>query len=99
MAITSILLSSIALPIYIASTVLFWIVGLVVYRRFFHPLASIPGPFFAAVTDLYVLKFNLLSQRSQFYLQIEKLHDQYGLSNSTPNPTYPNSSTASSAVR
>ncbi|PMD16499.1 cytochrome P450 [Hyaloscypha hepaticicola] len=51
---------------------------LVVYRRFFHPLAKIPGPFWASITYYYIVKYNLFSERSQFYLQVEKLHQKYG---------------------
>ena len=69
--------------VYVPTIILAWITGLVIYRRYFHPLAAVPGPFIASITDLYVLKFNVFSQRSQLYLQIEKLHDKYGSSNLT----------------
>jgi hypothetical protein len=41
--------------------------------------AQIPGPFWASVTRFYIVKYNLFSERSQFYLQVEKLHQQYGM--------------------
>lgn len=44
-----------------------------IYRRFFHPLANVPGPFLPAVTKLYQSFYSY-----RFYLQIEKLHRQYG---------------------
>lgn len=44
-----------------------------IYRRFFHPLAKIPGPFLPAVTKLYQSYFNC-----RYYLEIERLHQQYG---------------------
>jgi cytochrome P450 len=50
---------------YIASTC--------IYRRFFHPLAKVPGPFLPAVTKLYQSYYSY-----RYYLQIEKLHQQYG---------------------
>ncbi|KAH8795059.1 cytochrome P450 [Hyaloscypha sp. PMI_1271] len=59
-------------------TALVWVTNLVIYRRFFHPLAKIPGPFWASITHFYIVKYNLFSGRSQFYLQVEKLHQQYG---------------------
>lgn len=64
---------------YVVATIVLWISSLVVYRRWFHPLSKIPGPFFASITHFYIVKFNLFSGRSQFYLQIEKLHQKYGM--------------------
>lgn len=43
-----------------------------------HPLSHVPGPFLASITYLYQFKYNLLSKNSSFYLQIGKLHNQYG---------------------
>ena len=81
---------------YIPIAILVWLIVLAIYRRYFHPLAAIPGPFFASITDLYVLKFNVFSKRSHLYLQIEKLHDKYGSFSlatvpvATLTSTYPN---------
>jgi hypothetical protein len=47
---------------------------LCIYRRFFHPLARIPGPFLAAVTTLYQSAYN-----GRYYMQVERLHEKYGL--------------------
>jgi hypothetical protein len=63
---------------YLVTAALVWITNLVIYRRFFHPLAKIPGPLWASITHYYIVKYNLFSGRSQFYLQIEKLHEKYG---------------------
>jgi hypothetical protein len=63
---------------YIVSTIILWVSSVVVYRRWLHPLAKIPGPFWASVTHFYIVKYNLFSERSQFYKQIEKLHEEYG---------------------
>ncbi|EYE93682.1 cytochrome P450 [Aspergillus ruber CBS 135680] len=52
------------------------VIGVVVYRIFFHPLAHIPGPLLAGVTSLYCYWYNARSGR--LYLQIQKLHEQYG---------------------
>jgi hypothetical protein len=68
----------IAIMGYIISTIILWVSSVVVYRRWLHPLAKIPGPFWASVTHFYIVKYNLFSERSQFYLQTEKLHKQYG---------------------
>lgn len=70
--------SLLALTGFIVPTIIILVSSLVVYRRWFHPLAKIPGPFFASITHYYIVKFNLFSKRSQFYLQIEKLHQRYG---------------------
>jgi hypothetical protein len=39
----------------------------------------IPGPFWPSITQYYVVKYNLFNGRSQFYLQVEKLHQQYDI--------------------
>jgi cytochrome P450 len=44
-----------------------------IYRRYFHPLAKIPGPFLPAVTKIYQSVFNC-----RYYLEIERLHQIYG---------------------
>ena len=63
---------------YTITAIVIWVTSLIVYRRFFHPLAKIPGPFWASVTHYYIVKYNLFSGRSQFYLQVKKLHQEYG---------------------
>ena len=72
--------------VYLATALVVWFASVIVYRRFFHPLAKIPGPFLAAVTHFYIVKFNLFSGRSQFYLQVEKLHQKYGNFNVSYSP-------------
>ncbi|KAH7130960.1 putative benzoate 4-monooxygenase cytochrome P450 [Dactylonectria macrodidyma] len=47
----------------------------VIYQRYFHPLASYPGPFWASLTDVWqVLQF--LSLQQPYYLT--ELHERYG---------------------
>ncbi|KAH8887271.1 cytochrome P450 [Thozetella sp. PMI_491] len=48
-----------------------------VYRRFFHPLARIPGPFIPAVTRMYIWYWNV-PQDGHFYRKIDELHARYG---------------------
>ncbi|GAB7363733.1 hypothetical protein MBLNU230_g4301t1 [Neophaeotheca triangularis] len=68
----------------IAIVVLLYGTTLCIYRRFFHPLAKVPGPFLASVTKLYQSYYN-----ARFYLQIEKLHQQYGpIVRITPNEVH-----------
>ncbi|KIV95977.1 hypothetical protein PV10_03563 [Exophiala mesophila] len=50
-----------------------YILWTVVYRRFFHPLAHIPGPFLPAVTMLYQSFYN-----GRYYLEIARMHEKYG---------------------
>lgn len=54
-------------------TLVSYVASICVYRRFFHPLAKVPGPFLPAVTKLYQSYYN-----RRYYLQIEKLHARYG---------------------
>ncbi|KAI2981999.1 hypothetical protein CBS147344_9070 [Aspergillus niger] len=48
----------------------------IAYRLFFHPLAHLPGPLLARATHLYAFWYNM--QGGSFYLQVQKLHEQYG---------------------
>lgn len=57
----------------LAAIITAYIASICIYRRFFHPLARVPGPFLPAVTKLYQTSYHC-----RFYLQIEKLHEQYG---------------------
>lgn len=59
--------------ILLSAGLLSYIILTCIYRRFFHPLAHVPGPFLSAVTKLYQSYYN-----RRYYLQIEKLHAQYG---------------------
>jgi cytochrome P450 len=55
-----------------------WLGGVAVYNIYFHPLARVPGPKVAAATSLYKTYYNA-TDGSKFYLQIEKLHQQFGM--------------------
>ncbi|KAK5118214.1 hypothetical protein LTR85_008194 [Meristemomyces frigidus] len=57
----------------LAATLVAYVASTCVYRRFFHPLAKVPGPFLPAVTKLYQSYYN-----GRYYLEVEKLHQQYG---------------------
>jgi len=65
-------------PLYLSAAAFAWLAMIALYRRFLHPLAKIPGPFLAAITHFYIVYFNLFNGKSQFYLQVEKLHEEYG---------------------
>ena len=70
-------------PIFIllSCLVLFFVTTLIstaIYNLYFHPLAHIPGPKFAAATYLYQTYYCLVG-RSRFYIQVKHLHDIYGI--------------------
>lgn len=50
----------------------------VVYRAYLHPLAKVPGPKLAAVTQCYEMYFDLI-QKARMPWQIQKLHEIYGV--------------------
>lgn len=54
---------------------LFYTVGLVIYRVFFHPLAKYPGPLIAKITDAYQLYHAYKGDR---HLEFWRLHQKYG---------------------
>jgi hypothetical protein len=50
----------------------------VVYRRYFHPLAKIPGPFLPAITRLYCWYHNVVKEGT-YYKRIDEMHEKYGM--------------------
>ncbi|KAF1985483.1 cytochrome P450 [Aulographum hederae CBS 113979] len=77
-------LSSSSLWYGVGILLLGYITTVVVYRRYFHPLARIPGPFLPAVTLLYQSYFN-----GTYYKEIERMHEKYGpIIRITPNEVH-----------
>lgn len=66
-----------ALLLSLFAGVIAWLIGVVGYRVFFHPLAKVPGPPLAGLTYFYIFYFNV-GKTSRLYAQIEKLHERYG---------------------
>ncbi|KAI8962810.1 cytochrome P450 [Daldinia sp. FL1419] len=63
---------SITVAVALTST---YVVGFVIYRLFFHPLAKYPGPFIAKITDAYQLYH---AWRGDRHLEFWRLHEKYG---------------------
>ncbi|KAI0483788.1 cytochrome P450 [Xylaria cf. heliscus] len=57
---------------------LLYLIGLIVYRLYFHPLAKFPGPRLAAATGWYETLHDLKIPGGQFMYRLNKLHQTYG---------------------
>ena len=63
----------------VAGGLLVYNIGLAIYRAFFHPLAKIPGPWLAGVTQWYETYYELVPNGGgMFTKRIKKMHEQYG---------------------
>lgn len=81
-SISEFIISLLPVPVALFATAVFAValiqfVGISVYRLYFHPLANVPGPFFAKVTYLYSFYYNFLCS-GRFYMKIEELHKKHG---------------------
>jgi hypothetical protein len=74
-------MSSLSLLYYsLACSVILWVcylLGLVIYRLYFHPLAAFPGPKYAAVSRWHEFYYEVVKQ-GQFTFKVQKLHERYG---------------------
>ena len=64
---------------------IFYLVALVVYRLYFHPLARFPGPKYAAISRWHEFYYEVVKQ-GQYTFKIQELHKQYGLVFLRPEP-------------
>jgi len=71
-----------------APALLVWIVVVAAYRRFFHPLAGVPGPFLPSVTRLCLWYHNFIRD-GQYYKKIEEMHARYGTRTPLPHAPSP----------
>lgn len=58
---------------------LVYLLGLVLYRLYFHPLARFPGPKYAAISRWHEFYYEVV-KKGQFTFKVQELHKQYGLS-------------------
>jgi hypothetical protein len=52
-------------------------VGLVIYRLYFHPLSKFPGPKYAAISHWHEAYYDVFLQ-GQFTFKVQEMHKQYG---------------------
>ncbi|GAB1315620.1 hypothetical protein MFIFM68171_05830 [Madurella fahalii] len=55
-----------------------WLISRVIYSRYLHPLAHVPGPFWASISELYRFYHNFAGGNGALYLQFEGLREKYG---------------------
>ncbi|KAI0007136.1 cytochrome P450 [Xylariaceae sp. FL0662B] len=63
--------------IVLTAVSILWCLGLAIYRRFFHPLRNIPGPFLATITGWYEFYQDVILD-GQFAHEYKQLHEKYG---------------------
>lgn len=74
------LLSRTSPVIVISTSLLIWVIyliGFVIYRLYFHPLAGFPGPKLAAATAWYEFYFQYWLE-GQYIFHTEKMVERYG---------------------
>lgn len=54
-----------------------YVLSLIFYRLFLHPLARFPGPKLAAITRYYEAYYDMV-QNGQYTFKIAELHNKYG---------------------
>ncbi|KAJ6092288.1 cytochrome P450 [Penicillium canescens] len=61
----------------LSSLCVLYIISLVVYRLYLHPLSGYPGPKIAALTVWYEFYYDGI-QRGRYTFEIQRMHEQYG---------------------
>ena len=80
---TSLEMSSVSSPIILLGLVglgVLYGIALAIYRLYFHPLASFPGPKIAAATKWWEFYLdNLKGQGGTYAFKIDRMHEIYGI--------------------
>jgi hypothetical protein len=68
------------MPYYVSIAVVTWatyLLGLVVYRLYFHPLSKFPGPRYAALSRWHEFYYEVV-KKGQFTFVVQEYHKKYG---------------------
>lgn len=63
---------------FIGISLALYTIGLVVYRLYFSPIASFPGPLLARTTFWYEFYHDWV-RTGQYWIEIENMHRKYGI--------------------
>lgn len=66
------------IPVYVVCVLLVYTVYGAIYRLFLSPLAKVPGPRLAALTEWYEFYYEVI-KRGRYTWKIAELHEKYGI--------------------
>jgi hypothetical protein len=62
----------------VVAILLLYVIGVIIQRLYFSPIAKFPGPKLAAATFWYEFYFDVV-QRGKYSWQIQMMHEKYGI--------------------